>query len=111
LKTLPKPQILFNYLGRLGGPVDDGGSGWRPAPEAGVFGGGADEQMPLSRPLEINAVAVESADGSGTPSELRATWSWPEGVLTQPEVRRLADRWRDVLDALVARATEPPVAG
>jgi hypothetical protein len=61
--------------------------------------------MPLSRPLEINAVTVESADGSGTPSELRATWSWPEGVFTEPEVRRLADRWREVLDALVTLST------
>jgi amino acid adenylation domain-containing protein/non-ribosomal peptide synthase protein (TIGR01720 family) len=103
LAELPKPQILFNYLGRMGGPGDDG-SGWRPAPEAGVFGGGADPAMPLSRPIEINAVTIEGADGK--PAELRATWSWPDGVLTEPEVRRLADRWRSTLDALVERAAE-----
>ncbi|HEY8544016.1 MAG TPA: amino acid adenylation domain-containing protein, partial [Acidimicrobiales bacterium] len=89
LGRLPRPDVLFNYLGWFGDAVDDGGSGWRPAPEAVAFGGGADPRMPLSRPIEINALTV---DFDGGP-ELRATWSWPDGVLTEPEVRAFADRW------------------
>ncbi|HMG42404.1 MAG TPA: amino acid adenylation domain-containing protein, partial [Acidimicrobiales bacterium] len=103
LAALPRPQVLFNYLGRFGADIDDGGSGWRPAPEAGVFGGGADPRMPLSRPLEINALAVDAGAGP----ELRATWSWPDGVLTEPEVQVLADRWVAVLTALVRHVGAP----
>jgi non-ribosomal peptide synthase protein (TIGR01720 family) len=97
LAGLPRPQILFNYLGRFGGDVDDGGSGWRPAPESAALGGGADPRMPLSRPIEINAVTLDGAAGA----ELHATWSWPRGVLTEAEVRALADRWVEVLAELV----------
>jgi len=92
------PQVLFNYLGRFDG--SELGGDWAPAPEVDVFGGGADPGMPLSRPIELNAVTV---DGAGGP-ELRATWSWPEGVLTEPDVRDLADRWRAMVEGLVRRA-------
>jgi non-ribosomal peptide synthase protein (TIGR01720 family) len=88
--------VLFNYLGRFGDAVDGGGSGWRPAPEVPTFGGGADPRMPLSRPIEINALAVDLGAGP----ELRATWSWPDGVLTEADVRPVADRWLDTLTAL-----------
>ena len=103
LAELPRPQVLFNYLGRFGADIDDGGSGWRPAPEAGVFGGGADPRMPLSRPIEINALAVDTGAGP----ELRATWSWPAGVLTEPEVQAIADRWVAALTGLVAQLGDP----
>ena len=101
LAQRPRPQVLFNYLGRFGDAIDDGGSGWRPAPEVAVFGGGADPRMPLSRPVEVNALAVDLGAGP----ELRATWSWPAGVLTEPEVRAVADQWVAVLAALVRRSS------
>ena len=94
-----RPQVLFNYLGRF--DASELGGDWAPAPEVDVFGGGADPQMPLSRPIELNAVTVDGPDGP----ELRATWSWAEGVLTEPEVRDLADRWVSMLRGLVARST------
>jgi amino acid adenylation domain-containing protein/non-ribosomal peptide synthase protein (TIGR01720 family) len=99
LAAAPRPQVLFNYLGRFDGAAPAGD--WGPAPEVDVFGGGADPHMPLSRPLEVNAVTV---DGPGGP-ELRATWSWPDGVLTEEAVRALADRWLAAVAGLVARAT------
>jgi amino acid adenylation domain-containing protein/non-ribosomal peptide synthase protein (TIGR01720 family) len=99
LAAAPRPQVLFNYLGRFDGAVP--GGDWGPAPEVDVFGGGADPRMPLSRPLEVNAVTV---DGPGGP-ELRATWSWPDGVLTEEAVRALADRWLVAVEGLVTRAT------
>ena len=122
-----RPQVLFNYLGRFAaaGPsaggreggageggadpgadheAADGGAGdWTPAPEAAAFGGGADPGMPLSRPIEINAVTLDGPDGP----ELHATWSWPDGVLTEDEVRALADLWLAAVDGLVARAHSP----
>jgi len=124
LAAHPRPQVLFNYLGRFdrglasapatavteveavldrrAGTVDAAGTvdGWRPAPEAGLFGGGADPAMPLSRAIEVNAVTVDGPDGP----ELRATWSWPDGVLTEDEVGTFAERWRDALAAIVRRA-------
>ena len=98
LAAAPRPQVLFNYLGRFDGAGI--GADWGPAPEVDVFGGGTDPGMPLSRPIELNAVTVDGPDGP----ELRATWSWPEGVLTEPDVRALADRWVAALEALVATA-------
>jgi non-ribosomal peptide synthase protein (TIGR01720 family) len=100
---LARPQVLFNYLGRFGADSGtDGSDGdWGPAPEVDVFGGGADPRMPLSRPIEINAITLDGPDGP----VLRATWSWPDGVLTEEDVRALADLWRDALTGLVARVT------
>jgi non-ribosomal peptide synthase protein (TIGR01720 family) len=95
-----RPQVLFNYLGRF--DATDLGGDWASAPEVDVFGGGADPQMPLSRPIELNAVTVDGPDGP----ELRATWSWAEGVLTEPEVRDLAERWQAMVEGLVARASD-----
>jgi hypothetical protein len=66
-----------------------------------VFGGGADPRMPLSRPIEINAITLDGPDGP----VLRATWSWPDGVLTEPDVRALADLWLAAVAGLVARVT------
>ena len=102
LSGLAVPQIGFNYLGRLAAPaaVD-----WAPAAEAGMFGGG-DPAMPLAHALEVNALALDGADGA----TLTAIWSFAPALLAEEAVRDLAERWFEVLTVLV-RHTEQAGAG
>ncbi|SEG89214.1 non-ribosomal peptide synthase domain TIGR01720/amino acid adenylation domain-containing protein [Nonomuraea solani] len=94
-----EPEIGFNYLGRF----DGGGTGdWTIVADFGVgldcFGAG----MPMAHAVEVNAAVV---DGPGGPV-LRATWSWAAGVLTRPEVARLAETWFHRLTRLAADAAD-----
>ncbi|MFB9881424.1 condensation domain-containing protein, partial [Planobispora siamensis] len=89
LADLPRPQILFNYLGRV--TVADGD--WNLVP-ADV--GGHDPDMPVSHVLEINATVYDRPDGP----HLEAAWSWPDGVLAEAEVEELAETWFEALGGL-----------
>ncbi|MEU6009327.1 amino acid adenylation domain-containing protein [Streptomyces sp. NPDC047453] len=100
LATLPAPQVLFNYLGRV--PVTDEETPWLPLRDDTAPGtAGA---RPLPYPLEVNAVTQDGPDGP----QLVANWSWAGSLLTEDEVRELADAWFDALRALArcARAVE-----
>ncbi|MGE2713078.1 non-ribosomal peptide synthase/polyketide synthase [Mycolicibacterium litorale] len=94
------PQVLFNYLGRF----DTADRPWGFAGDGAAVLEGRDPAMPLPRLVEINAEAVDS--GAGT--TLRATFSWPSGAVAASEVARLADRWRELLEAI---ATGSDVGG
>ncbi|WP_266599266.1 non-ribosomal peptide synthetase [Streptomyces sp. NBC_01214] len=101
LAELAKPRIGFNYLGRFavtdgGSPVDD----WSVAPEGEFLTDGQDADLPAPFELELNAVTVDRPGGP----ELVATWSWPEAVLGEEDVRELAQGWFRALDALVRHA-------
>ncbi|MGX4687703.1 amino acid adenylation domain-containing protein [Streptomyces sp. JNUCC 63] len=104
LAALPAPQIGFNYLGRLTSGTD---TDWAAAPEADGLGGGADDAMPLPHALEINALTEDGPDGA----RLGAVWSWPDGLLTEDDVRDLAETWFRALDALAAHAERPGAGG
>jgi len=93
LADLPRPQIAFNYLGRVapGGEED-----WALAPEEPPSG--EDPRLPMAHVLEINAVTRDLPGGP----ELTATWSWPDGVLPEDQVRALAEAWFAALRGLVA---------
>ncbi|MFD8164329.1 amino acid adenylation domain-containing protein [Streptomyces solisilvae] len=101
LRTRPVPQISFNYLGRFAAPSDSGGADaeWTADPLTDVLGAGADPALPLAHCLEINVLTQDGVDGP----RLAATWSWPDGVLSEPEVRDLAEDWFTALDALSDR--------
>ncbi|MDA5280826.1 non-ribosomal peptide synthetase [Streptomyces sp. Isolate_45] len=99
LGKFAEPQIGFNYLGRIGGTGDDG--------QDGGLGGGADGATPLPYTLTANAVSETHADGP----RLTVTWTWPGALLTEDEVRRLADAWFVALRALVACADRPEGVG
>ncbi|MDN5750280.1 MAG: AMP-binding protein, partial [Pseudonocardia sp.] len=92
-----EPPVLFNYLGRFG-TGDAGGRDWAPAPERPGLGERADPTTAAGYPLEINA---EVTDGVAGPT-LSATFTWPAGVLTEPGVTAIADRWSAALQALAA---------
>ncbi len=100
LAEFAKPQIEFNYLGRIGVPE---ATDWSYAEEAEAAEIGADDGMPVSHALTINALTEDRPGGP----ELGAHWSWPEAVLTEESVRALAEDWFAALDALIRRAESP----
>ena len=106
LAGLGTPDVLFNYLGRS--LATRGRGAWTPARAGGGLAGHADPGAPLAHPLEINALVHE--DGEDGP-RLAAEWSWPADLLTEDEVRDLADTWTSALHALAAHARRPGAGG
>uniref|UniRef100_UPI003D73D192 amino acid adenylation domain-containing protein n=1 Tax=Streptomyces chartreusis TaxID=1969 RepID=UPI003D73D192 len=89
LTGLAAPQISFNYLGRLDA-ADLGG--WRLADDATAVELLADDGLALTHALQIDA---HVRDG-----ELSAEWTYPSGVLTETEVRAIAEAWTEALAEL-----------
>ncbi|MER5362926.1 amino acid adenylation domain-containing protein, partial [Streptomyces sp. NPDC002785] len=104
LHGLAAPQIGFNYLGRFGS-LGDGD--WAPTGEAGVIGGGADDDMAVPHVVEINAVTQDGPDGP----HLVATWTWAGEILEESEVRELAGLWFEALRRLAALTGEAGPTG
>jgi non-ribosomal peptide synthase protein (TIGR01720 family) len=100
LAKLPAPAIGFNYLGRFTTPDPTGTTPWAFAPESAALGTGADSALAAAHVLEIGAVVHDTGNGP----QLLAHWSWPDGVLAEPEVRALAESWFTALTSLVSRA-------
>jgi amino acid adenylation domain-containing protein/non-ribosomal peptide synthase protein (TIGR01720 family) len=73
----PRPQLLFNYLGRLSGAE---------------FSAGRDPRMPLAHTLEVNVI---------TTGQLTATFTWAGEILAESSVTALATEWRIALEELV----------
>ncbi|QNP68637.1 amino acid adenylation domain-containing protein [Streptomyces roseirectus] len=99
LAKAPTPALCFNYLGRFDAPT---GTPWTLAPESDALGTGADPDLAAAHALEVTAMVRDTADGP----RLHADWTWPDGVLTEPEVQALAESWSAALTALVTRAGE-----
>ncbi|MFB6849850.1 amino acid adenylation domain-containing protein [Streptomyces sp. NPDC056373] len=102
LAKAPAPAIGFNYLGRFSTPDATAGELWTFAPESSALGSGSDPGLGAAHALDINAVVHDTASGP----RLVADWAWPEGVLTEQEVRELAEAWFTALTALASRAAE-----
>ncbi|MFJ2442705.1 amino acid adenylation domain-containing protein [Streptomyces sp. NPDC087658] len=85
----PRPQIAFNYLGRLD---EHALAGWRLADGAGAVELLTDPALALTHILQIDA---HVRDG-----ELTAVFTYPEGVLAPAAVRALADAWTGALAEL-----------
>ncbi|WP_434599554.1 amino acid adenylation domain-containing protein [Streptomyces sp. A5-4] len=99
LSRLPRPQVMFNYLGRFDRPAD---AEWALVPEAGAVGGGGDPDMPQTHLLEISAVTMDQDNGP----ELHVTWAYPTGLLEREQVEELADLWFVALETMSVRAHE-----
>ncbi|MBC3839750.1 hypothetical protein GXW82_04460 [Streptacidiphilus sp. 4-A2] len=84
LAALPVPDVRFNYLGRFTATGTAGGE---------LLAGG-DESVPLRHTLEVDALAHERSGAL----RLEATFSYPQGVLTEQEACDLADSWADALE-------------
>ncbi|MFI9169843.1 condensation domain-containing protein [Streptomyces lincolnensis] len=97
----PAPAVGFNYLGRFTAPADT--AAWGFAPESAALGAGTDPGLAAAHALDLNAVVHDSDSGP----HLVADWSWPDGVLTETEVRGLGEAWFTALTALATRAERP----
>ncbi|MFI6033362.1 amino acid adenylation domain-containing protein [Streptomyces sp. NPDC051315] len=107
LEKLPQPQIGFNYLGRFTASAT-GEEPWELAPEAPMLRVPPDPGRAAPFGLEINAVAVEDADGT----RLHVSAVWPEGFLTSAEAEGVMDLWERALRGLVRHVgTLPGTAG
>ncbi|MCF3124884.1 amino acid adenylation domain-containing protein, partial [Streptomyces arenae] len=98
------PQIGFNYLGRV--RVDAGAERWGGAPED-VRVASADPRMPCAHALEVGAITHDTPAGP----RLRATLTWPDGLLDERRVQALADLWLAALGSLVRHAADPAAGG
>ncbi|MFD7665830.1 non-ribosomal peptide synthase/polyketide synthase [Streptomyces sp. NPDC059788] len=107
LAAHPGPQIGFNYLGRFAETDTTG-----PATDFSVLAdlGAAGGQHPLMRLPHALDLAAVTRDGARGP-ELVANWLYAREVLSQDEVRRIADAWFRALGALVEHARRPETGG
>ncbi|WP_411107787.1 condensation domain-containing protein [Streptomyces sp. cmx-4-9] len=96
----PAPELAFNYLGRFAAPDAVAAADWGAAAGADVITADADPDMPLAHVLEINAVTQDHPEGP----RLVANWSWPEGVLSETDVKELGTLWFRALKSLTACA-------
>src|SRR5262249_29027459 len=103
LSDFAAPQLGFNYLGRFAAPA---AADWSVAGDAVRLGAG-DAAMPLAHALEVNALTLDGAEGPG----LTANWSWAPALVSEAEVRDLAERWFAALAALVRHADAPGAGG
>ncbi|MFE7070365.1 condensation domain-containing protein [Streptomyces sp. NPDC057620] len=104
LKEAAQPEFVFNYLGRFE-VADD--ADWSVVPEYGTGLDDTGSGMPMAHSIEVNAATVDRADGP----ELRATWAWADSVVSEADIRELADAWFRMLRTLVAHAREPGAGG
>ncbi|MEU8824340.1 amino acid adenylation domain-containing protein [Streptomyces sp. NPDC048636] len=107
LAGLATPQLLFNYLGRADAPGSGTAGDWSPAAESDAVLGDGDPHQPLSHVVELNAVAHRHPDGH----RLLASWTWPGRLLSDADVRELADGWFRALRALADHAERPEAGG
>ncbi|MEO3756639.1 condensation domain-containing protein, partial [Streptomyces sp. B6B3] len=112
LADLPKPEIGFNYLGRVepsspgGGPGGAAANDWQLTGST-AMGGDADPGLPVMHVLETGGFVRERSDGP----ELVLLLTWPDRALDEADVRELGEGWRDMLGGLVAHASRPDVGG
>ncbi|MFB7785592.1 amino acid adenylation domain-containing protein [Streptomyces vinaceus] len=100
LSGLPRPRILFNYLGRFAG---GGEAPWSPAPEAGGLRAEVDPAMPVEHALQIDAMAVDGADGPA----FTAVVTHPADLLTDAEADALVAAWGEALRLLAGWTGAP----
>ena len=116
LSGLPAPELGFNYLGRFGaaGSVSsaagsassDESAAWPMA--SGLEGmASGDPAMPLAHLIEINALTLDGAAGP----QLTAHVSFAPRLLPEAQVRDLAQRWFDALEALVRHVRDEALHG
>lgn len=98
-RRTPAP-VLFNYLGRLttGEGTAPFSALWPQRPLLVV----RDPAMPLSHPLECNAIAVAGETGL----EVRAELSWAPALLTAGRAAAIGERWQQLLTLLAEAPTE-----
>ncbi|MEV6655492.1 amino acid adenylation domain-containing protein [Nocardia fluminea] len=101
-------QIGFNYLGRASTatqPTDD--TAWLPTADLGDIEVDYDPALPAHTVLDINAIAVTTDTGLCLQANLR----YASAILSESEVRELADDWTSWLTALAEHTLHPSAGG
>lgn len=98
LRAAASPQILFNYLGRVG---VGGEEEWGLAGEMDVLPDGRDPGMPFSHALTADVLARDRC-GRG---DLHLTLTWPSGWVPDLAVAELGELWLDALRGITACVT------
>ncbi|MBB2917404.1 non-ribosomal peptide synthetase [Cupriavidus alkaliphilus] len=91
LADVPRPQVVFNYLGQLDASFADD-SPWRLSADSA--GANQDPAAPLSHLLSVNGQVLDG--------ELRLTLAFSRARHRAETVRRLAEALRQELEALIA---------
>ena len=89
----PRPAVTLNYLGRF---AAGSGAPWTPAGELSDLGITLDPELPLDTALQLSA----AIDGD----RLAVTAVFATGVLDEPDVAALLDRWSAELRRLADEA-------
>ncbi|MBM0274422.1 non-ribosomal peptide synthetase [Micromonospora tarensis] len=105
LAELPAPEILFNYLGRLA--TGDGSAPWVPLADAMHLSSGVADTMPVSHPIEINALVEDTPDGS----RLTAAWTFPAALFARADIEEIAEDWFAAIEGLVRHSLDPSAGG
>ncbi|KAB3523606.1 amino acid adenylation domain-containing protein [Corynebacterium sp. zg254] len=92
----PQAQVLFNYLGRVSAGTED----FSPTGSTGQLGERRDQNQPLIRELEFNAIAEDTGEGY----VLRTTISWGEGRISSDRIDELLMHWDSALHGVAALA-------
>ncbi|MFG3191577.1 amino acid adenylation domain-containing protein [Streptomyces omiyaensis] len=102
LRELPADEVGFNHLGRFAfdGSRADGETPWTPAPETAGLVAAPAPGTPMISALSLDSLVARTGDGD----RLRAFFGFAPGVLSEDEVRRLADTWQLALRGLRAQA-------
>ncbi|WP_217213742.1 condensation domain-containing protein, partial [Streptomyces sp. AC550_RSS872] len=103
LAGLPTPQYAFNYLGRIATSAN-ADAAWSMV-AADIAGTHAD--TPLAHPVTLNAITHDADDGP----QLQAAWTYAGRLVTEDEMRALADYWLHMLKSLVTHGRRADAGG
>src|SRR5262249_26335910 len=102
-----RPPPRLNYPRRVQGFAMAMAMDWAAADEAAPRDGLGDPALPLAHAIEINALTLDQASGP----QLVASWTYAAALISEAEVRDLAQGWFDALQALVRHAAAPGAGG
>ncbi|MCW4351912.1 amino acid adenylation domain-containing protein [Hoyosella sp. YIM 151337] len=110
LAALPKPQVMFNYLGRGASgeiPEELRDLGWMPSADGGEKGYTLSPDMAAPAALDITTRVAESADGP----VMKVLILYPSTLLTESAVREFAETWQRAFGSVARYAREIEKAG
>ncbi|GAA5056281.1 amino acid adenylation domain-containing protein [Nocardia callitridis] len=106
LSDTARPEVLFNYLGRMGANTGDTAP-WTPADPTAPLQVRKDPTMPCSHAVVINAMTVATPDGH----RIRSEWSWPEPLVTDETINNLHHNWLRALTGLATHLNDDQAGG
>jgi non-ribosomal peptide synthase protein (TIGR01720 family) len=99
LATLPKPQILFNYLGQIDRALPDSVLFRFSQPLAGA----QSPEASRSHLIEINMMVINGC--------LRMKWTFSKNIHHHETIQQLANNYAEALRTLIAHVLSPDESG